>query len=291
MNLLELLKKINPNFTEFLTQEIRDEKDAFLGYKSFGTENDKEVFAGGTATTKEVALRIAIAEAFERSYVDLIAKGPQSSLDFDMKAYPSSSGFAAGFDKESTRFRAICEGLERWAWSKWIDEHYNIPSLKKYEYELSALSRNLINSFDEYLWFKKDFVVDISPTEKLELSLVIFLGIHGNGIFPGSRVSTSQDDLFQHPIIEAHRNLTNALLSKTSPVAIQDIIQERTHFFAENKSLALSQVEKALISKWPVPEIKLLKEFPTESNELFIYRCLFKDFVGWHEGAVDRFVY
>lgn len=291
MNLLRVLQKINPEFSEFITQDIRNSKGEIVGTKCVGLEKNSHVFSGGTAAKKDTAIRIAIAEAFERSYLDVIASHRELSQEFELTLYPSSSGFAAGFDQKSTRFRAICEGLERWVWSKWIDENFIIPTEKKPCYLLSPLAQHLIESFDEVLWFKKEFCIEISASEKLNLSIVIFLGIFENGIYPGSRVSTTTDDLYQHPIIEAHRNLSNALLDRKNPRPALDIIQERTLFFASHKDLALAQVNKAAKTNWPAPELLLLIELPTESDEVFIFRCLFKDFIGWHTGEVSRFVY
>lgn len=291
MNLLKLLQKINPNFQEFVTQEICDEQGNVLGTKCFGVEKDSNVFAGGTALQKDIAIRIAIAEAFERSYLSVIYNNPDLINEFDLTNFPSSSGFAVGFDERSTRFRAICEGLERWVWSKWIDEHFIISPEEPRLSSLSPLTIHLLKSFDKTYWFKKEFALNISPTEKLNLTIVIFLGCNKNGIFPGSRVSTSGDDLYQHPVIEAHRNLSNALLDQKTPQVAQDIIQERTLFFAHNKALALVQVSKAINADWPMPELHLLKKFDTDSSEVFMYRCLLQNFIGWHLGSVERFVY
>lgn len=289
MTLLQRLQTINPNFLEFITQEVVDETGLVLGVKCFGVEKDGAVFAGGTARDKDLAIRIAVAEAFERSYLDEIYKDEELALTFDMKNFPSSSGFAAGFDQSSTRFRAICEGLERWIWSKWIDEQFSIAR------DLSAanfdpLTKHLLKSFDETHWFKKDFTLAVTPTEKLNLTIVIFLGCREDGIFAGSRVSTSGDILYQHPVVEAHRNFSNAKVHKVKPLVLDDIIQKRTIYFSSNKTRALEQVSAASFNQWPTPTIQLLERFDTKS-EIFLYRCLMKDFIGWHLGPVDRFVY
>lgn len=291
MDLLDLLKKINPNFLEFITQDIVDDGKNLLGVKCFGVDKDANVFAGGTGTTKDLAIRIAIAEAFERSLFLNLCKDTKLCEEFDIANFPTSSGFAVGFDEKSTRFRAICEGLERWVWSKWIDEHFIIPEEAPNESVLSPLTQHLLKSFDKTYWYKKEFSLNVSPNEKLKLSIVIFLGCAQGGIFPGSRVSTKADDLYQHPVIEAHRNLSNALLDKTQTFICRDIIQERTMFFAKNKEMALSQIACANQTDWPAPEIGLLRKLDTKSSQVFMYRCLLRNFVGWHLGPVERFVY
>lgn len=291
MDLLDLLKQINPNFLEFITQDIVDENNDLLGVKCFGADKDANIFAGGTGTTKDLAIRIAVAEAFERSLFLKLCKDPKLCEEFDIKNFPTSSGFAVGFDEKSTRYRAICEGLERWIWSKWIDEHFVIPEETPNEVALTPLTKHLLKSFDKTYWYKKEFSLSISPTEKLKLSIVIFLGCSGNGIYPGSRVSINKEDLYQHPVIEAHRNLSNFLLAQKQETICRDIIQERTMYFAQNKELALSQIAKANRYEWPIPEVGLLKKLDTNSSQVFMYRCLLMDFIGWHQGAVDRFVY
>jgi hypothetical protein len=120
---------------------------------------------------------------------------------------------------------------------------------------------------------------------------VIFLGLTNNGIFPGSRVSTDSDDLYEHPVIEAHRNLINFKLNNESANSSGDIIEQRSMYFGQNKKLALEQIEAASEKIWPEPHLSLLKKFETNIPELFLYRCLFKDFIGWHEGTKERFVY
>lgn len=290
MNLLEELKNLNPEILEFIHQDILDHDGNTIGSRCYGMTSSGDVLSGGTASTKENALRIAVAEAFERSLFCKIIEQDNLKYDFNLINFPSTSGFAAGFDDSSTRFRAICEGVERWAWSKWIDQHFQIEKDTN-EKKLSKLSSHLEKDFLECRWFKKDFEVEISPKDKMNLSLVIFLGLTEDGIFPGSRVSTDQDDLYEHPIIEAHRNLINFKLHKIKPMQKMDIIEQRTMHFGNNKTNALSQIEKAIRIDWPKIELQILRKYETNIPDLFLYRCLFKDFIGWHAGDVDRFVY
>lgn len=233
---------------------------------------------------------MAVAEAFERSFFYKIICDEKLKMELDLVNYPSTSGFAAGFDETSTRFRAICEGVERWAWSKWIDEHFKIEEDigKKLNSKLTA---HLLNDFTDCKWFRKDFFVEVSPAEKIKLSLVIFLGLTNDGIFPGSRVSTKIDNLYEHPVIEAHRNLINSKLRDQNTRGTGDIIEQRVFYFAKNKKLALEQIAMASKQNWPELQLSLLKNIQTNIPEIFLYRCLFKNFIGWHEGARERFVY
>jgi len=289
MELKNLLLTLNPRIQAINLQEILD-NGASLGWKCFIQNSSNNAFAGGTSQSKETALRIAVAEAFERSYLEHIHADKNLKDSFLIQEYPSSSGFAAGFENKKTKFRAICEGLERWAWSKWIDEGFKMNSLSPSK-PLSSLANYLSKPFNETYWFEKNFKIQTNDFKELKLKFVVFLGCTNTGIFPGSRVSTEEDDLFEHPIIEAHRNYLNYQLHLNSPINLTDIIQKRTVFYGSNKDLALRQVINATNDNWPLPKIKLLKEFKTDHPNLFLYRCLFEDFIGWHEGDVTRFVY
>lgn len=290
MDLLIELKKLNPSFLEFIHQNIVAENGDILGSRYYGINENGDSFSGGTSSDKEIALRIAVAESFERSLFYIIANDEKLKKEFEIIKFPSSSGFAAGFEDCSTRFRAICESVERWAWSKWIDEHFEIleevPNQK-----LSKLTNHLMNDFIDFKWLRKEFQIEVSSTETMKLTLVIFLGLTEDGIFPGSRVSTNFDDLYEHPVIEAHRNLINFKINHENSNSAGDIIEQRSMFFGKNKKIAINQIKKAIKKDWPNPSIFLLKKFETNIHEVFLYRCLLNDFVGWHEGARDRFVY
>lgn len=288
-NLLNHLQGIFPEFKRIDLKEITWQ-DSTIGFNAVTRDDNNYVISGGTAQTKELAIRVAISEAFERLLVKKIYKNDIDRNTFLLNEFPSTSGFAAGFNKETTRFRAICEGLERWAWSKWIDNQFKIDQISE-PASLTILSKYLLKEFNECYWFQKNFSLTIAENEVMDMVLVIFLGCTDLGIFPGSRVSTSIDNIFEHPIIEASRNMENFMRHQAEGIIIDNIIKERTIFYGLNKSIALEQIAKANKNNWPQPEITLLKEYNTNHPELFLYRCLMKDFIGWHEGDVTRFVY
>lgn len=288
MNKLDYLLQINPHFRKFKTQEICDHQD-IIGYHCFGIDDSNFTFSGGTSSDHETSKRIAIAEAFERSFLTCIARDPLQRKQFLIDKHPSSSGFAAGFSKDSTSFRALCEGLECWAWSKWIDENYVLPRISQ-PHHLTRLTHHLLKFFNDTQWYSKSFNV-IANDRYFNLHFVVFLGFTDDGIFSGSRVSTINDEIWEHPVIEAYRNLKNFLLYQKSNFELKDIIQQRSIFFAQNKDLALDQINKTHLIQWPQPEICLLRNYQTELPEIFLTRCLMKDFTSWHLGDVTRFVY
>jgi len=288
-DLFNYLQRINLNIHNLSISEIKS-VETVHGYQCNVNNKDGSVLAGGTSKDKNIAIRIAIAEAFERLLALSIHRNEVLRDEFLLQHFPSSSGFAAGFDNNKTKFRAICEGLERWVWSKWIDEGFKLERFipKK---SFSNLANFLIQSFNETYWFEKKFDIKIEESKAIELKIVIFLGCTEEGVFPGSRVSTEADDLFEHSIIEAHRNFTNYHLHLESPLTLQDIIQERVIFYGSNKKLAFEQIDRATNIDWPEAKIRILKSLTTDHPNLFLYRCLFEDFIGWHEGDVTRFVY
>ena len=288
MNKLDFLKKINSHFEGIKMQEILNES-LVTGYHCLVQDSSLQTFSGGTSSNKETAKRIAIAEAFERSFLDLIYSNPILKNEYLLNEFPTSTGFAAGFHREQTRFRSLCEGLESWAWSKWIDNRYHIEKLE-HPKNISSLAEGLLKNFKTFYWYKRKFEINVKD-KILQLDFVVFLGCTDNGIFPGSRVSTQEDDLYEHPIIEAFRNLKNSELFQETNKKPSDIIQERVIFFSKNNNLALDQILRADKINWPQPEIRLLSEYDTGHPEIFLYRCLMKDFKGWHEGDVTRFVY
>lgn len=294
MTLLEHLQNLNPEFSKFLIQEIKNSEGVTVGDRCHALDKNGTTFAGGTGATNDLAKRIAIAEVFERSFVRKIANDVELSKKFNMMKFPSSSGFAAGFENNSTKFRSICEGLERWIWSKWIDDNFYIEELLKERVLLSPLAKHLSSCFDEVFWYSKSFLISDHFTYPMALKIVIFLGCKDDGIYAGSRVSTENDDLFSHPIIEAQRNYQNFSLHQKGLSTQYDqdyIIKKRALYFGSHKGEALEQVARSFKRDWPTPKFSLLEEYNTEISNLFLYRCLFEDFMGWHLGPVDRFVY
>jgi hypothetical protein len=43
--------------------------------------------------------------------------------------------------------------------------------------------------------------------------------------------------------------------------------------------------------KWKDPDIRLFREVDTKVPGVYLWRCLFSDYIGWHLGDENRFVY
>lgn len=288
--ILELLKT-KYNLANIIEQPIVDNRNNIVGYHCYAQNKSGATISGGTFSNKEAALRIAVAELVERYFFQELCK-TEFSKQYYIEEYLSTCGFAAGFDNNSTRFRAICEGVERWAWSQWIDYKLNLPidvSEKKY----TILAQALITDFDQIFSYSKVFQVKISETEFLELKFAVFLGCKEGGIFAGSRVSTAGDELWEHAAVEASRNYKNSIFYAKHPEKIdyKSNFVTRLLYFSKNKNEALRQIDDAVKTDWPKPELLVLKQLNTGFASVFVWRCLFKDYVGWHLGDEKKFVY
>lgn len=290
-NLLESLLTIDNRFGGITEQSIVNAENEIVGWNYFVNDKEGKPISGGTSSSKETALRIGVAEAFERGLARKCWASEKLKKDFFLEEFQSTCGFAAGFDDNSTRFRAICEGLERWAWSQWIDYNCHLPETA-IPRNLNPLSKHLLNQFQSCRFYAKDLQLKVEE-KTIDLRFSLFLGFNEHGVFPGSRVTTAIDDPWEHALIEAYRNLKNYNFFKSCPENLdqENIIALRSHFFAKNKDVALGQISNATKATWNEPEVLILKRMETEIPEVFLWRCLLKDFVSWDIGDEQRFVY
>lgn len=291
MTLLDKLVVINPAVIGINLQEIRSDQDEVLGWNAVVDTITKSAFSGGTSPDKDTAIRIALAECFERSlFLNIYNNEGPDFYELLLDKHPSSSGFACGFQKSTTRFRSICEGIERWAWSQWIDHRYLMQRESRIESQ-SKLAEFLISKFEKYSLFSKEIFFEGS-----RYKFVVFLGESDHGIFAGSRVSTFKDvDIWEHAIIEAYRNFENFKLlnlnKATESFENLDIIAKRARYFGSHSAEAWAQIEAGERELWPVPVADVSRYVETQMPDIYLHRCLMKDYIGWHEGGLNRFVY
>lgn len=279
------MNKLNNYLNQMRQLEIHyigDESNP-VGWQAVCYDCDNTPLGGGLAKTIELAKRIAISEYCERNAFFEILKCPSLSSDFEMNNHPTTCGFAAGFERDKTKLRSIAESLERWAWSKWIDEGYRLEKVDEIKH--TEISKYLIKHFDDYLVFRNKF--ELNNPQKVEFQLLVFIGIRDGGVFPGSRVCTMGENPFEHAIVEAFRHLkiNEQDNDKTN------FPYNRINYFAKNKDVALAQVDRAKKSVWPKFSLKLIKEYDTKIEGLFVFRAIAHDFIPWNEGDTSRFVY
>ena len=251
-------------------------------------DQGKNALGGGFHELKETARRIAIAEAAERKLVSSLRESALAT-NFQLNIHPTTCGFAAGFDSEKTRQRAIAEAVERWAWSKWIDEYYVMNKLKLETIKLSQHGKFISSFFDSVIYFGQTIDTSGIPDFVNSIEIGIVIGFKGDGAFPGSRVAVTKDEIWDHAFIEAWRHLE---ISKKYKGSIEDPFPYgRIFHFAKNASEALTQIDKANKVQWPSPCASLILEHQTNIKELHLWRAIMKDFISWGTGDQKRFVY
>lgn len=283
----ESIQAICPEYDHIVETEIYDDEGESIGWHSSAVSSDDLPLSSGSSSTKEIARRIALAELCERSLVSLISKSINHN-DYLMKSFPSTSGFAFGFEVKKTKLRSIAEACERWVWSQWIDKKYIIEKVDIDLGALSKLSKFYLSVFDSVSYFKKTITISIEK-RVYSFDVGIVLGIKKDGVYPGSRTVLSGDEPWEHSLLEAYRHLK--ISEKQSKSAFDDIIYKRIFYFSINKIEAIRQVESAYKTDWPTPDILLMKEYKVEQENFFLWRTLFKNFTSWTDGGESRFVY
>ncbi len=291
-NFLSIARQLDEFYREISEQALIDPDGSLVGWRSYVLNRNLEPIGGGTSADRPTARRIAIAELIERSSVAQLLKNSSQRRNFKLDVIPTTSGFAAGFDRECTRFRSICEGIERWAWSCWIDKKCLLPEISLPEFTL--LGRFHTKPFLELKAYQREIVVSSElpfPFPRIFIFSVL-LGFTEEGVFAGSRVTSSQDDPWTHAAIEAWRNHNNfhlAHVNETNPIG-SDWLEKRVLYFGKNKREALGQIGKAKYLSWPPLRFDVstgIEVFPG----IHLWRTLCREFLPWHKGPDHRFVY
>ena len=226
----------------------------------------------------------------ERAHVIIEREKASTENDpFGLLISPTSCGFAAGFNRESTAFRSVCEAVERWCWSKWIDA--NIAPASVQLRCASGLQSYFASAFEKVYAFES-LVSISSPLPSFipkDLKFAAVIGVKDGGIFPGSRVSTIDDDLLTHSLLESWRHLSifrNELRDSTPTT----IIDQRIKQFGRNGERELPIILKLKVGGFPSVNLRFVKEV-VKGKPYFVWRSLADDFVPWHIGDEKRFVY
>ena len=291
-NLLESLAHLGVKISRVVEQPVCDNKGLIVAWNYFIQDANGLSVSGGTHEDKSIAKRIAVAEALERSLAKKVFSNDSSRTDFLMDDFPTSCGFACGFENTPTKMRAIREAVERWAWSMWIDRHYFLDSVSVEKFPKSSLSNFICSQFQNVRLFYCDSIpIAISETPT-NFSFLVALLETEDGVFAGCRAGTNHQDILSHALVEAYRNYQNYILFKSdSNKTTNSIVAKRSIYFASRKNEALEQIHRAILKPWPEGKIQLLKEYPTGISDIYLWRCILKDYVGWHLGDENRFVY
>lgn len=286
----DYIKKICPNFDHLVESEIKSISNKTIGWYSSAILDNSMPLGGGVAASRSKARRIALAELAERSLFKIIHSGELRST-FLTDKFPSTSGFAFGFENNKTMLRAIAEASERWIWSKWIDDGYEIKEYNVQSNDLSELSKYFLKDFDSVKFYYKNFEIKFN-NKKILLKIGITIGLKDGGAFPGSRVASACEDVWEHGLLEAHRHykiFKNK--SKSDSYFGKDIIYKRINFFGTHAQEAINQITFKKKKRWPIPQLRLLTPYNIENNSFFLWRAICHDFIPWSDGDEKRFIY
>lgn len=280
-----------PEISKVEESPIGNQNDIF-GWHVVLFDKDNNPLGGGFHSDKNTARKIAVAEFAERKLFRLLSGGQLSvddPKDFHLLTHPSSCGFAAGFEREKVRLRAISEAVERWAWSQWIDAGHFIPQVSEAKITLTNASQIIKKSFDSVEFYSINLNTTHLEDYPDEVELNIVLAFKGDGVFPGSRVCAKGEEKWGHAIVEAYRHLV--IFSTYQGDISNPFPYGRIFYFAQNAQSAISQVKASNKADWPHPQLLMLKEKTTGVEDLHFWRALMKDYISWGEGSVKRFVY
>lgn len=286
--MIDLIRSINPDFKEIEEAPVYLNSQV-VGWHSHIMNQSGVAVAGGCASEKPIARRIAVAELVERHVFDQLVAN--NLKNFNLELFPTTCGFAAGFESKPTMMRSMCEAVERWAVAKWADEELYLDQVYLDSEELSQLSISLLNEFERVLFFKKTFNVNFQNSS-LELTFGAAVGLSGTGAFLGTRVCSVHESPWEHGLIEAWRHLGMYKKAKKN-IRTDDLYLNRVLYFGNHAEAFLSKMnQKSENFNWPTPVLQFLKPVQAYVPEgFYVWRGLCHDYIPWHLGSETRFVY
>lgn len=289
MNIRNFVQQIGLDYAGIEEQKILNKSKHVVGWHSHVMNKAGQPLGGGTSQDILTARRVAIAEFIERGLVKKLKENRSDVDRFKLDSIPTTSGFAAGFELAGVRFRSICEGLERWAWSQWIDHGYLLPEIRLPL--LTPLAKQLVKPFELLKAYQTGFNCELTGIN-FQLVFSVLLGVTEKGVFAGSRVTSAYDEPWTHSATEVWRNYRNFLWLQKSEYLpeTEDWFLKRIQYFGQNKAVAFDLIGAAKNESWPQPQIDLFLGFEPLPG-VYLWRTLFQDFVPWHLGPESRFVY
>ena len=146
----------------------------------------------------------------------------------------------------------------------------------------------MLSPFDKTTFFRRQFDVTGLEGEPISLAIGVCIAEVDGGVFPGSRVSSPNDDLWTHGAIEAWRHWRIFNLERTK-VTAPNLIQRRIFHFGTHADDAWRQILLATKADWPTTTVEMARfiSYP----DFFLARTICRGLWGWHQGPDDRFVY
>lgn len=269
---------------------IHSELDS-IGYHTILIDKkSNQTLGGGEGLTKEHSFRVAFSEMCERKVVKSIYCDTALRDKFYLNKFPTTCGFAFGFDELKTLYRSIFEAVERYLFSQWIDFKYFLPEIKDIGWTTPFFDY-FSKFFDELKFFLIDLEISHPLVNKLKVKMGIVLGLTPYGIFPGSRINFLDGDVWDHAIVECwrHKKISEINLKEKN----DDFLEKRIGYFSENKKKALSLIPKDHSKSMPIltPKFYVPQLYTDDIQKIFLWRNLCFNYLGWEQGGIDRFVY
>jgi len=286
LNLINHLKENLLGFSRIEVGEMLDENRSPIGYEAVVFDLKGFVLGGGMSSEREAAIKIAASEALERSLVRDLSGSPDKA-DFGFPEYATGCGFAYGFTRDGAQTRAICEAVERWVWTEWIENQKVLEEVA--ESPKSPFVKYLRQPFDKIRFFKKSVKLQDVPSEFSKIEVRIVLGYKDGGIFPGSEAWIVEGHPFSHASGEAFRHLRAAQSLSKREEATMDLPERRLLYFSENARVADAMISSCKEEAWLPAKLKILAEAPTNSANSYLFRAICEDHKSWHLGGVKRF--
>lgn len=230
---------------------------------------------------KNVARQIAFAEYFERDFVEKKAKSDERQ-DWGLDKNPTACGFAVGFNSRNTKIRSIFEATERWALSQWVDEKKKLDSIATSPH--TPIQRYWVSNFERTKTFKRDFIFHDNDLS-FPMTLCVFLGWSGQGVYLGSAVRASLSEAFEHAALEAVRHKIIFEQNRS----FSHFPYNRIAYFGTNGNLAENLIFESRKDDWRNPSLKLSKS--EKIGNIFVHRTIFKDWIPWESGPISRMLY
>lgn len=255
-----------------------------VAYQASVVLKDNYPLGTGFSLDPAEAKLIALSEAIERKTVLQLISSSQKS-EFLLDEYPTSCGFAVGTDRESSLQRAVAEAVERWLRSKWIDEGFAQSEFQLDVSNLNPIEKYFASFFSNVRFFAHSCSILFQGKTETVNSVTV-VGLTEKGAFVGSKSKVGKKAPLLSALVEAWRHLKLSMQTQDNMPELKII-----NFFAENKDLALMQIERAKKTPFPSPKVRLVKEVPVPIDGVCCYRVLCEDYLGWHGPNITRFVY
>ncbi len=259
MDFVRLFQELDPQFSLIQESELKI-FDRVVGFETTILNTSNRAIAGGVGIDQQTSRQKAVAEFIERKLFHRLLK--EMNHDLKLSSFPTTCGFAVGFDRENTKQRSLNEALERWAWSQWIDFGYHLNESEMY---LTSHGEFFKNHFNQVRSFKHEFQFN-----EHKLYFTVTLGMLGGGVFAGSKVGGNLIDCWEHSLSESVRHYLIHAQNKPA----NDLFQKRIRFFGDHAQEALNQIEQAKKMNWPHFEVDFCREIHSAIENVFAFRTI-----------------